>query len=95
MIYIFAYRSMRRSPFRCNPLSANKPLVWAAVGGLLVALLAFLVPGLRNVPGIVPLHVQDWLLVGGVALGLLAVVEVGKAIANRGRRPAKAQVSHS
>ena len=83
MVYIFAYRSMRRSMFQGSPLSANKPLVWAVIGGLAMAVLAFLVPGLRQVLGIVPLHLGDWLLVVGVALGLLAVVEIGKAITNR------------
>ncbi|MCJ7737128.1 MAG: cation-translocating P-type ATPase, partial [Anaerolineae bacterium] len=62
MIYIFAYRSMRRSIFHSSPLRANKPLVVAVLGGLLVAVVAFLVPGLRQVLGIVPLHLVDWLL---------------------------------
>ena len=93
MVYIFAYRSLRRSMFRGNPLSANKPLVIAVAGGLLVALVPFLVPDLRQVLGIVPLHVGDWLLVIGVSLSLLAVVETGKIIANRRHRPARVQVS--
>jgi Ca2+-transporting ATPase len=88
MIYIFAYRSMRRSLFHSSPLSANKPLVAAVIGGLLVAIVAFLVPGLRQVLGIVPIHLEDWLLVAGVALGLLVVVEIGKAISNYRHRPA-------
>jgi Ca2+-transporting ATPase len=87
MIYIFAYRSMRRSIFYSSPLRANKPLVAAVLGGLLVAVVAFLVPGLREVLQIVPLHLVDWLLVVGVALGLLVVVEIGKAISNYRRRP--------
>jgi Ca2+-transporting ATPase len=82
MVYIFAYRSMRRSIFRSGPLKANKPLIYAVVGGLLVAVLAFLVPNLRRVLGIVPLHVGDWLLVAGVSLSLLAVVEIGKGISS-------------
>jgi Ca2+-transporting ATPase len=88
MIYIFAYRSMRRSIFHSSSLRANKPLVAAVLGGLLVAVVAFLVPGLREVLQIVPLHLGDWLLVAGVALGLLVVVEIGKAISNYRHRPA-------
>ncbi|HUT19243.1 MAG TPA: HAD-IC family P-type ATPase [Anaerolineae bacterium] len=95
MVYIFAYRSMRRSIFRSGPLSANKPLIAAAVSGLLVAVLAFLVPGLRQVLGIVPLHIGDWLLVAGVSLSLLAVVEVGKGIANGRFRAYIAQLSRN
>ena len=63
--------------------------------GLLVALIAFLVPGLRQVLGIVPLHIGDWLLVIGVSLGLLTVVEVGKIIARQRDRPVVAHVSHN
>ena len=95
MVYIFAYRSMRRSMFRGAPLRANKPLIWAVAGGLLMVAIAFVIPGLREVLGIVPIHLGDWLLVSGVALGLLAVVEVGKAIAAAvgGRRAMPVQVS--
>ena len=83
MVYIFAYRSMRKSIFRMNKLTANKPLIWAVIGGILTAIIAFLVPGLRDLLGIVPLTLQEWALVGGVALALLVVVEIGKAISNR------------
>jgi hypothetical protein len=60
----------------------------AVLGGLSVAVVAFLVPGLREVLQIVPLHLGDWLLVAGVALGLLVVVEIGKAISNYRHCPA-------
>ena len=33
MVYIFAYRSMRRPLFRMNKLTANKPLIWAVLAG--------------------------------------------------------------
>jgi Ca2+-transporting ATPase len=95
MIYIFAYRSMRRSIFHSGPLKANKPLIYAVASGLLVAVLAFLVPGLRRVLGIVPLHMGDWLLVAGVSLSLLAVVEVGKGISSGRFRTYIGQLSRS
>jgi len=88
MIYIFAYRSLRRSLFRMNRLSANKPLIWAVVSGVAVALAAFLIPGLREMLSVVPLQVEQWLLVAGVALGLLTVVELGKWITNARHRAA-------
>jgi Ca2+-transporting ATPase len=83
MVYIFAYRSMRQPLFRMNKLSANKPLIWAVLAGLGTAVLPFLVPSLRNLLGIVPLTFLEWLLVAGIALGLLMVVEIGKWISNR------------
>lgn len=89
MIYIFAYRSLRRSIFHSSPLRANKPLIWAVVSGLAVALIAFIIPQLRDMLGIVPIHIEDWLLIAGVAAGLLIVVELGKWFTNLAHRSMK------
>ncbi len=83
MVYIFAYRSMRRPLFRMNKLSSNKPLILAVLAGMATAVLPFLVPSLRELLGIVPLSFGEWLTVAGIAAGLLAVVEVGKFISNK------------
>ena len=83
MVYIFAYRSMRLPLHRMNRLTANQPLIWSVLAGVLTALIAFWIPGLRNVLGIVPLSLEEWGWVVGVALSLLVIIEVGKAIANR------------
>ena len=85
LIYIFAYRSMRRSIFRMNPLGVNKPLVWAVLSGLVLAFLPFLVPGLGKIMEVAPLHLHDWALIGGTALGLLSVVELAKWVASKRR----------
>jgi len=82
MIYIFAYRSMRRSLWKMNKLTANLPLVWAVLAGLLMVFIAFAIPGLRDLLGIVPLTLAEWSLVAAIALGLLVVVEIGKWISN-------------
>jgi P-type Ca2+ transporter type 2C len=83
IVYIFAYRSLRLPIYRMNPLSANKPLIWAVVAGFLTIGIAFLFPGLRDLLGIVPLSLQEWLWVIGVAFTLLIIVEIAKAISNR------------
>lgn len=83
MVYIFAYRSMRVPLYKMSPLSANKPLIWAVLAGLIMAVLPFTVPALRQLLGIVPLSFQEWLLVAGIALGLLVIVEIGKAVNNK------------
>jgi Ca2+-transporting ATPase len=80
MIYIFAYRSMRRPLFRSGPLSRNKPLIWAVLSGLLMVAIPFAFPGLRSLLGIVPLSLEEWLWVVGVAIALLITVEIGKAV---------------
>ena len=76
IVYIFAYRSMRQPIYRMNKLTTNKPLIWAALAGFLTIAIAFLVPGLRDLLGIVPLTLQEWLVVIGVALTLLVLVEI-------------------
>jgi P-type Ca2+ transporter type 2C len=83
IIYIFAYRSMRLPLYRMNKLSANKPLIWAVMAGFLTIAIAFLIPGLRGLLGIVPLTLQEWFLVISVSLILLVSVEIGKAVSNR------------
>jgi len=83
IVYIFAYRSLRLPLHRMNPLSSNKPLIWAVLLGILTIAIAFVIPGLRGLLGIVPLTLEEWLMVIGVALILLAFVEIGKAVSNR------------
>jgi len=83
IVYIFAYRSMRQPIYRMNKLTANKPLIWAALAGFGTIAIAFLIPGLREVLGVMPLSLQEWLLIIGVALTLLVFVEIGKAISKR------------
>lgn len=83
IVYIFAYRSMRDPIYRMNKLSANKPLIWAALAGFVTIALPFSIPGLRNLLGIVPLSLQDWGFVIGVALLLLIFVEIAKAVNRR------------
>jgi len=83
MIYIFAYRSLRRTMLRTAPLSANKPLVLAVAAGLITALLPFFVPALQRLLGIVPLTLDEWAVVGGCAIALLVAVELAKVVSLR------------
>jgi Ca2+-transporting ATPase len=78
MIYIFAYRSMRLPLFRMSPLSRNKPLIWAVAAGLLMVVIAFAFPGIRDLLGIVPLTLQQWSWIAAIAVSLLFAVEIGK-----------------
>jgi Ca2+-transporting ATPase len=83
MVYIFAYRSMRRPLWQMVPLRENPALVWTVLAGVATALVAFVIPGLRELLGIVPLTMAQWSLVAGIALLLLAIVEIAKLAANR------------
>ncbi|MCR4401399.1 MAG: HAD-IC family P-type ATPase [Firmicutes bacterium] len=87
LVYVFAYRSMRRSIFHTGHLLANRPLLASVAGGFLLAVGAVAVPAIRNVLGIVPLSAGEWLMVFGLAVALLIIVEVGKFLGlARGRR---------
>jgi Ca2+-transporting ATPase len=83
MVYIFAYRSMRRPLWRSGPLSQNPLLIVSVALGLGLAVVPFMVPQLQKLLGIVPLTAEQWVLVWGVALSLLAVVEIGKWASRR------------
>lgn len=83
MIYIFAYRSLRRPLWRMTPINQNQPLIWAVIAGLLMVAVAFAIPFLRDLLGIVPLSIAQWLLIATIALTLLVVVEISKAINKR------------
>jgi len=82
IVYIFAYRSMRLPLYRMNKLTVNKPLIWAVIAGFVTIGIAFLIPGLRELLGIVPLTLQEWSWVMGIGLVLLLLVEIAKAISN-------------
>lgn len=78
LVYVFAYRSMRRSLFHTGHLTANKPLLVFVSLGFILALVPVLVPRLRTVLGVVPLGAGQWALVFGISLGLLTIVETAK-----------------
>ena len=83
MVYIFAYRSMRKPLTQMVPLKENMYLIWTVLLGIATALLPFLIPGLGAALGVVQLSPTEWATVVGIALLLLGVVEVGKYLANR------------
>jgi P-type Ca2+ transporter type 2C len=92
MIYIFAYRSMRRSILRSGNLMNNKPLVVAVAAGLLLAFIAFLAPPIRDLLQLAPLALYQWGVIIAIAVSLLVVVGIGKFISNHRRRPAPSPV---
>lgn len=85
LVYIFSYRSLRRSVFRSGNFFSNKPLFGTVALGFTQQLLVLYTPFLNNVLGVVPLHFSDWLLVLSVAFGMMGVVEVVKHITIRAR----------
>ncbi|HNZ37456.1 MAG TPA: HAD-IC family P-type ATPase, partial [Candidatus Marinimicrobia bacterium] len=82
LIYIFAYRSMRKSLFKMNSILKNKPLIFAVIFGMVLVFLPFVIPSLSQALGVVPLDLKQWLLIFTIALMLLIAVEIGKAVSN-------------
>lgn len=83
MVYIFSYRSMRKNIFKSNNLLSNKPLLFSVAAGLALAIAAFEIPPLRNLLGLAPLGLTDYVIVFSIALLLLVIVEIVKYINNR------------
>ncbi len=78
LVYVFAYRSMRKSIFHTGHFLSNKPLLVSVAIGFVFAIGAIQVPALRQALGLVTLSTLEWGMVFAVAFALLIVVEVGK-----------------
>jgi len=87
MIYIFGYRSLRRSLVAIGSIGQNKPLVGAVLLGLGLGIAAIVVPALRSLLGLAPLTALQWAIILAFSFALLAVVEAAKAIHARLHHP--------
>jgi magnesium-transporting ATPase (P-type) len=89
-VQAFNSRSETLSVFRHNPLR-NRLLLFGTIIAQLVHIAAMYTPGLRDVLGIAPVSLDQWLALLGLALILLASMELQKGIRRtvlgpRGRR---------
>ncbi|WP_210191078.1 HAD-IC family P-type ATPase [Aurantimonas sp. 22II-16-19i] len=86
-VHVFNCRSETRSAFRIR-LSANWALIAAVVGAQAIHIGAAFTPGLRDLLGLTPLPLSEWLLLIPIALSVLVVMEADKWL--RSRRADKA-----
>ena len=84
-VQAFNSRSETLSVFRHNPLR-NRLLLFGTIIAQLVHIAAMYTPGLRDVLGIAPVSLNQWLALLGLALILLASVELQKGIRRLGSR---------
>ena len=77
-VHVLNARSERRSAFAV-PLRTNPFLLFAIFGAQGCHVAAMYLPGLSDILAVQPISLQDWVLVAGLALSLLAVVELRKA----------------
>ncbi|MCB8839894.1 HAD-IC family P-type ATPase [Aurantimonas sp. VKM B-3413] len=78
-VHVFNCRSETRSAFRVK-LSANWALVAAVVGAQALHIGAAFTPGLRDLLGLSPLPLSEWLLLVPLALSVLVVMETDKLL---------------
>lgn len=78
-VHVFNARSERRSAFRV-PFAANPLVVSSVAVALAIHIGAMYTPGLNTVLDIAPIDITAMLLALPVALGLLAVIELFKAM---------------
>jgi len=77
LLYVFAIKSFRRSIFHINPFS-NKWLVGGVILGFLLQIMAVTHPFFQNIFEIVPLHMNDWLLLLAIGCVKLIAIEIAK-----------------
>jgi magnesium-transporting ATPase (P-type) len=82
--HVFNCRSEWRSTLRV-PFRANRFLFLAVIAAQSVHIGAMYVPGLSDVLRIAPVSLEAWLPVAGLALGLVAVMEIYKLLRPRRR----------
>ena len=81
-VHVFNSRSELRSAFRHSPLK-NPLLLFGTLAAQTVHIVAMYTPGLSSVLEIQPVSVVQWVLLFGLALSILAVMEIYKALKRR------------
>ena len=88
-VHIFNCRSEERSAFRI-PLRANLLLIGTVVAAQGVHILAMYLPGLSDVLEVGPVPLWEWGALLGIAVSLLLVIELFKALRVRRQDPGQA-----
>jgi magnesium-transporting ATPase (P-type) len=92
-IHVFNSRSERRSVFRHNPLR-NPLLLFGTAAAQLVHIGAMYTPWISDVLQIQPVSPQHWLELLGLALIVLLVMEIHKAVRRRWRLECYPDLGH-
>jgi Ca2+-transporting ATPase len=87
LFLVFALRSPRQTLWQIG-LRSNRPLIYAVLASAALQLLVVYAPPLQAVFGTVPLGLQDWALVLGVAASAFLTVEALKVVRRRARAAA-------
>ncbi len=83
-------RSETRSAFKINPLN-NKVLLFGTLGAQLLHLVSFYTPGLREVLGVQPVSLIQWIELFVLSLSVLIIIELYKLISSHKIKKTKLQ----
>ena len=83
LIYIFSFRSLRRSIFKSGNFFSNKPLIFSVVLGIGQVFVALYIPFFNDILDVVPLDFTSWVIVLSVSFCMVAIVEIVKFIDSR------------
>jgi Ca2+-transporting ATPase len=81
-IHVFNSRSELRSAFRHSPLR-NPILLFGTLAAQAIHIAAMYTPGLRSVLEIQPVSLEQWFILFSMALSILVVMEIYKALRRR------------
>lgn len=85
LIYIFAFKDLRKSIFAIENFWQNKYLIASVIYGFMLIFVAIYVPFFNNALKTVPLNFIQWVLILGIGFVTLAIIELLKYIRRKYR----------
>jgi Ca2+-transporting ATPase len=89
LVYVFSYRSLRESVFKSQNVFANKPLFAAVAFGFAQQIAAIYIPVLNQLLGVMPLQLENWVIIGGFSMGIIVIAETVKYACTTKPKPAR------
>lgn len=83
LIYIFSFKSVKKSIFQTENFWKNKLLFWGVAYGFILIAAGIYVPRIARALGTIPLSAQQWLLPLGASLFVVLTVELTKLFRTR------------
>ncbi len=82
LIYIFSFKSLKKSLFKTENFFANKYLIYGVIYGWVLLLSAIYLPILNKLLNTVPLKITYWIPVLSVGILVITIVELTKLFRN-------------
>jgi len=83
LVYIFSFKSFKRSLLKTENFFANKYLIYSVIYGWVLLLAAIYIPALNDWLGTTPLNFYHWLVILPIGIILTILVEFTKIYTNR------------